>query len=317
MLFLRKVDAPNLTFDDPYASMQYVETLGKTAFSAKGSLSTALFDGAARKLKLPLHQFLGLRFREGAHPTSLSIGIDQPSITRERTASATHFSVLKFKVGSAFDRERFAALREVAPEKEVRLDANEAWLRKEQALENICWFATDRRIQFVEQPMPAGTPLSDMIWLKERSPLPIVADESYQSAADVERVALAFDGVNVKICKCGGISQAADALKAARCAGLKTMLGCMIESSVLISAAAHLAELCDYLDLDGNLLIANDPMKVSLRIKGCFPLPEQNKNTESAFRAELERVRLWVTAISDTMALLAHYFGSNPHVVMA
>jgi L-alanine-DL-glutamate epimerase-like enolase superfamily enzyme len=151
------------------------------------------------------------------------------------------------------------ALREVAPTKTVRVDANEGWKTKEQALEMIQWLAADGHIEFVEQPMPAATPVKDWIWLKQRSPLPIFADESYHLAKDVAQAAECFHGVNVKLVKTGGASAGYDALQAARKAGLKTMLGCMIESSILISGAAHLAELCDYLDLDGSILITNDP----------------------------------------------------------
>jgi L-alanine-DL-glutamate epimerase-like enolase superfamily enzyme len=115
--------------------------------------------------------------------------------------------------------------------------------------------------------MPAVTPAADWIWLKQRSPLPIFADESYHQAEDALRVADCFHGVNVKLVKAGGISGAVKALKAARQSGLKTMLGCMIETSILISAAAHLADLCDFQDLDGNLLITNDPY-VGVTTKG-------------------------------------------------
>jgi L-alanine-DL-glutamate epimerase-like enolase superfamily enzyme len=107
--------------------------------------------------------------------------------------------------------------------------------------------------------LPAKNPPEDFKWLKERSPLPLVGDESYLSASDVERCAECFHGVNVKLCKTGGVSRGFEALSAARKAGLKTMLGCMIESSILTAAGAHLAELTDWLDLDGNQLINNDP----------------------------------------------------------
>ena len=107
--------------------------------------------------------------------------------------------------------------------------------------------------------MPASASESDAAWLKARSPLPLVGDESYQSAADAETCAQRFHGINVKLVKTGGITAGKQALEAARARGLKTMLGCMIESSVLITAGAHLANLTDYLDLDGNLLITNDP----------------------------------------------------------
>jgi L-alanine-DL-glutamate epimerase-like enolase superfamily enzyme len=123
----------------------------------------------------------------------------------------------------------------------------------------IEWLAKDGFIQFIEQPMPAKTPLKDLAWLKRRSPLPLFADESYLTAADADLCAEGFHGVNVKLCKTGGVSRARDALQAARRAGLKTMIGCMIETSILISAGAHLAELADYLDLDGSLLTTNDP----------------------------------------------------------
>jgi L-alanine-DL-glutamate epimerase-like enolase superfamily enzyme len=122
----------------------------------------------------------------------------------------------------------------------------------------IEWLAGDGRIQFIEQPMPVSTPLEDWVWLKQRSPLPVFADESYHLAGDASSVSECFHGVNVKLVKTGGIGKAVEALRAARKAGLKTMLGCMIETSILITAGAHLAELCDYLDLDGNLLITND-----------------------------------------------------------
>jgi len=151
------------------------------------------------------------------------------------------------------------ALREVAPTKTLRVDANEGWKTKEQALEMIQWLAADGHIEFVEQPMPAATPAKDWVWLKQRSPLPIFADESYHLASDVPQVAECFHGVNVKLVKTGGVSAGFEALQAARKAGLKTMIGCMIETSILISAAANLAELCDFLDVDGNILITDDP----------------------------------------------------------
>jgi L-Ala-D/L-Glu epimerase len=107
-----------------------------------------------------------------------------------------------------------------------------------------------------------------LAWLKNRSPLPLFADESYHHAGDVARCAECYHGVNVKLLKAGGISAAFDALKAARQAGLKTMIGCMIETSILITAAAHLAELADYLDIDGNLLVSNNPYAGATAEKG-------------------------------------------------
>jgi L-alanine-DL-glutamate epimerase-like enolase superfamily enzyme len=257
--FFAKVDARKLSFEDIPGSMKYVEGLAPGQFSAKSAINAALLDGAARKAGQPLHEFLGLGFREKHHVTSFSIGIDRPEIIRKKVLAAESYPILKLKVGGPDDEANLAALREVAPKKWARVDANEGWTTKEEALKRIEWLARDGHIQFVEQPMPAGTDPKDVAWLKSRSPLPLFADESYHTARDAARCAEGYHGVNVKLCKTGGVSNAFDALQAARKAGLQTMLGCMIETSVLISAAAHLAELTDYLDLDGNLLITNDP----------------------------------------------------------
>jgi len=147
-----------------------------------------------------------------------------------------------------------------SPDKPVRVDANEGWKTKEDALRMLEWLvATDDNIQFIEQPMPRDAADKDLIWLKERSPLPVFADESCHTVKDIPRCAECFHGVNVKLVKTGGASMAKETLEAARNTGLKTMIGCMIETSVLISAAAHLAELADFLDIDGNVLITNDP----------------------------------------------------------
>ncbi len=257
--FFALVDAHQLSFADLAGSMAYLEALAPGEFSAKSALNVALLDGAAKLARQPLHDFLGLDFRERQHVTSFSIGIDHSPVIRKKVLAAAEFPVLKLKLGSVHDRENFAALRSAAPTKPVRVDANEAWPTKEDALANIEWLAGDSHIEFVEQPMPANASVEDLRWLKARSPLPLFADESYHFAADAERCAEFFHGVNVKLCKTGGVSAAVEALRAAKQLGLKTMLGCMIESSSLISAAAHLAELADFLDLDGNLLITNDP----------------------------------------------------------
>lgn len=257
--FLKQVDPRGLSFSDVEGSMSYLDTLSRRDMAAKCALNTALLDGAAKRAKKPIYDFLGLSFRENHHVTSFTIGIDKPEVVRQKVLEAEPYPVLKMKVGVADDKANIQALREAAPTKEVRVDANEGWKTKEQALEMIEWLARDGHIQYVEQPMPAATSAKDWVWLKQRSPLPIFADESYHLAKDAAQAAECFHGVNVKLTKTGGISGGFAALQAARKAGLKTMIGCMIETSILISAAAHLAELCDYLDLDGNILITNDP----------------------------------------------------------
>ncbi len=259
LAYLEKVNPARLSFDDLAGSMRYLDTVAAGNYSAKNALNVALLDGIARHAGQPIYDYLKLGFTEGRHVTSFSIGIDSPDVIRQKVEAAANYPVLKLKVGSPDDAQNFAALRAVAPKKTVRVDANEAWKTKEDALRNIEWLAKDGHVEFIEQPMPAGSNPKDMAWLKERSPLPLFGDESYHHAADVPHCAECFHGVNVKLVKTGGISGAYDALQAARQAGLKTMIGCMIESSVLISAAAHLAELADHLDIDGSLLISNDP----------------------------------------------------------
>jgi L-alanine-DL-glutamate epimerase-like enolase superfamily enzyme len=257
--FLSKVEARRLSFDDVPGSMRYLEGVAAGNYAAKTAINLALLDGLTRERHLPIYDFLKLGFSEKKHVTSFSIGIDTPDEIRRKVQEAATYPVLKLKVGSPDDEKNLAALRSVAPEKRVRVDANEAWATRDVALKKIEWLAQDKNIEFIEQPMPANSKREDMAWLKARSPLPIFGDESCHHVSDVEHCGECFHGVNVKLVKTGGISGAYEVLTAARTAGLKTMIGCMIESSVLISAAAHLAELADHLDIDGNLLISNDP----------------------------------------------------------
>ncbi len=257
--FLAGVDLESLSFENPEASIDSLLAAGKGNMSAVCGLDIALMDGAARRKGVPLHDYLGLGFEEGRHVTSFSIGIDDPEKIHQKVLEAEEFPILKLKLGHPNDREHLAALRSAAPGKTVRVDGNEAWTTKEKALEMIEWLAGDPGIEFVEQPMPSSTDIEDLVWLKERSPLPLMADESFHNAVDVEHCARGFHSVNAKLIKTGGVLQAYRALKKAREAGLKTMIGCMIETSILISAAAHLSALTDHLDIDGNILISNDP----------------------------------------------------------
>ena len=266
--FLGKVDASKLSFNDVPGSMKYLDTVAPGNMAAKCAVNIALVDGAARLVKKPVYDYFGLGFREQHHVTSFSIGIDTPDMIRKKVAEAERFPILKLKVGVPGDKENLAALRDVAPKKTVRVDANEGWKTREEALERLEWLARDPHIQYIEQPMPAKSDPKDLVWLKERSPLPILADEGYHTAKDVAHCAECYHGVNVKLVKTAGVSGGFEALSAARQAGLKTMIGCMIETSILISAAAHLAELCDFLDVDGNILINDDPYRGVTAEKG-------------------------------------------------
>lgn len=222
---------------------------------ACAALDIAILDWVAKKLNVPLYRLLGLDASK-APVTTFSIGIDTPEVVKQKVQEAKEFPVLKIKVGTADDERIVNAVREVT-DRPLRVDANEGWHDKEQALEKIRWLQS-KGVELIEQPLPAAM-LEETAWLKERVEIPIIADEAVQRASDIPKLAGAYDGINVKLMKAGGIQETLRMIHIARALGLKIMLGCMIESSVAVSAAAQISPLVDYADLDGNLLISNDP----------------------------------------------------------
>jgi len=225
-----------------------------------------------RQLKTPLYRMLGLD-AEKTPVTTFSIGIDTPEVIQQKVREAQDFPVLKIKVGTANDEQIIAAVRE-ATDKPLRVDANEGWHDKEQALEKIRWLQ-GRGVELIEQPLPAAM-LEETAWLRERAGIPILADEAVKRAGDIPRLAGAYDGINIKLMKAGGLQEALRMIHVARALGLKIMLGCMIESSVAISAAAQISPLVDDADLDGNLLISNDPFVCVDVKKGKLILPDRS-----------------------------------------
>lgn len=240
-------------------------------YAAKAAIDIALMDWVTQQLGVPLYRYLGLDPRD-TPVTTFSIGIDTPEITRQKVREAAAFPVLKIKVGLATDEETIAAVR-AETSKPLRVDANEGWKDKEEAVRKIRWLES-QGVEFVEQPMPAAM-LEETRWVRSRVNIPIFADEACLHAEDIPRIAVAFDGVNIKLMKCGGIQAALRMIETARAFGLKVMLGCMIESSIGITAAAHLSPLVDYADLDGNLLIANDPYRGVTVENGKLVLPNR------------------------------------------
>jgi len=217
----------------------------------------AILDWVGKSLGVPLWKLLGLS-RNGALSTTYSIGIDAVPVMQQKVREASRFRVYKIKVGTPDDRKIIEGIRAVT-DKPLRVDANEGWTSKEQALEMIEWMA-GMGVEIVEQPMPAAS-LEDYAWLKERTKLPIFADESLMKSSDLPRIAPYFHGVNIKLMKCGGVQEAVRMAAMARALGLRLMIGCMIESSLAVSAGAAVTPLFDYADLDGNLLIRNDPFR--------------------------------------------------------
>lgn len=228
---------------------------GQTA--AKAALDMALMDWVGKSFRAPLHRFWGLSAQE-TPITTLTIGIDTPEVIREKVNDAKDFPILKIKLGSKDDREIIAAVR-AGTDKPLCVDANEGWKDRETALRNIEWLASEN-VVFVEQPMPAAM-LDDIAWVRQRSSLPLIADESVKQGSEIPRLAAAFDGINIKVMKAGGLQEALRMIWMAKTLGLKVMLGCMVETSLGISAAAALSPLVDYADLDGHLLIKNDPYR--------------------------------------------------------
>jgi L-alanine-DL-glutamate epimerase-like enolase superfamily enzyme len=243
----------------------------KGQYAAKAAIDIALMDWMGQKLGVPLYRYFGLDRRD-APVTTFSIGIDTPEITREKVGEAASFPILKIKVGLNTDEATIAAVRG-ATKKPLRVDANEGWKDKEEAVRKINWLEK-QGVEFVEQPMPASM-LEETRWVRSRVHIPIIADEACLHPADIPRLANSFDGVNIKLMKCGGILEAYRMIQIAKSLGLRTMLGCMIESSIGVTAAAHLSPLADYADLDGNLLIANDPYSGVTVEHGKLILPDR------------------------------------------
>jgi len=224
-------------------------------YAAKAAIDIAVLDWVGKKLGVPLYRYFGLDAAD-APVTTFSIGIDTPDITREKVREAKDFPVLKIKVGLDTDEATVEAVRSVTT-KPLRVDANEGWKNKEEAVRKINWLES-QGVEFVEQPMPAAM-LEETRWVRGHVHIPIIADEACLSAAAVPHLVNAYDGINVKLDKCGGMQEAKRCIDVAKSLGMKTMLGCMVSSSVSVTAAAHLSPLVDYADLDGNLLISNDP----------------------------------------------------------
>lgn len=225
------------------------------ARSVTAALSIALYDLAARRRAVPLHRMWGLDPAD-APLSSFTIPIGDPSVLEERVSRAAEYPVLKIKLGAGDERRVLETVRRAAPDKKLRVDANAAWSRAHAA--EMLTVLAQHDVELLEQPLAADD-VSGMRELQSRTSIPIIADESCRVAADVERLAGAVHGINVKLAKCGGLTEARRLIGAARDRGMSVMAGCMIESSVGISGIAQLAPLLDYADLDGAALLADDP----------------------------------------------------------
>lgn len=225
------------------------------AFSVTAALSTALHDLEGKRRSLSVHQLWGLNPAD-APLSSFTIPIGDQSVLAERVARAAEYPVLKIKLGIGDERRILEIVRDAAPGKTLRVDANAAWSRRHAA--EMLEVLAKHDVELLEQPLP-GDDIEGLRDLQTRTAIPIIADESCRVAADVERLAGVVHGINVKLAKCGGLIEARRMIGAARSHGMSVMAGCMIESSVGISGIAQLAPLLDYADLDGAALLADDP----------------------------------------------------------
>jgi L-alanine-DL-glutamate epimerase-like enolase superfamily enzyme len=237
--------------------------------AAIAALDIAIHDWAGKRLGLPLHRILGLDPAR-MPPSSFTIGIDTTERMVEKAREAARFPILKVKLGTSRDLEIVGALRK-ATGATIRVDANGAWTPAEAVERSKA--LRDLGVEFIEQPLPADS-IEAMAEVRRASALPLYADESAVTARDVPALAGRFDGIVVKLVKCGGILGALRMMEVARAVDLKVMIGCMIESSISISAAAQIGPLADHLDLDGAILIANDPFEGAANEHGTMILPE-------------------------------------------
>lgn len=258
--------------DDPFAHEDVMQRLNKIIRlnpAAKAAVDMALYDIVGKILNVPLYKLLGLNAAHTAY-TSFTLGIDSPAEMAKKALLARDYPILKVKVGTKHDLENLKAIRDVSSAT-IRVDANTAWTPKE-AIKMINALSP-YHIEFVEQPI-APYDLKGLKLVRENVPVPIIVDESCVTVEDIPRVAEYVDGINIKLMKCGGISHALKMISVARAHNLRIMLGCMIESSLAITAAAHLTPLVDYADLDGNLLIDNDPYEGVKVVNGKLILPD-------------------------------------------
>lgn len=250
--------ARHLRYRDPFEIESILADLQRRFPKEPGAIAAidiALHDLVGKRLKLPLWKFWGLDARRTPQ-TSFTIGIDTLEKVVAKVAEAQRYPVLKIKLGVKDDLLIMREVRKLAPKKVLRVDANCGWtvkeaIQKAKALEKL-------GVEFIEQPIPAGNNAA-LKKIKNGIGLPLMTDESSLTPGDIPALRDCVDGINIKLVKCAGLREGLKMIHIARSCGLKIMLGCMIESSVLITAAAQLSPLVDFADLDGNLLIKDDP----------------------------------------------------------
>lgn len=272
MRFLNKVDLS--AFRSPFETeeiLDYIDHLETGNTAAKAAVDIALHDLLGKIMRQPFYKIWGLNPMR-TPPTSFTIGIDTEDMIRQKVVEAEQFKILKVKLGLDTDKTIIDTIRSVT-DVPLCADVNQGWTNKEQALEMAHWLA-EKNVVFLEQPMPKEQ-IDDMAWLTERSPIPTIADEGCQRYRDVVDLKDVYTGINIKLMKCTGMREAKKMAELAKALDMKVMLGCMTETSCAISAAAQLAPLVDWADLDGALLINNDLFDGMQVLDGACILPDR------------------------------------------
>lgn len=239
--------------------------------SLRSTLVSAALDWWTQKQGQPLYEYCGYG-SINTKPTSFTIAIGDFNELEQKVREAESYRILKVKLGTNNDKKIITEIRKYT-DKPIRIDANEGW-NLDTAIRMTEWLA-ENNIELIEQPLPAAK-FAKMPKLKAHSPIPLIADENCHTSDDIEKLVEGFDGINIKLTKCGGLDEVENMLKIANRFDMKIMYGCMIESSVAITALAHLASEADYLDLDGNLLVDNDPYIGVKIVDGKLVLPNGN-----------------------------------------
>lgn len=235
--------------------MAQIDALAPSNHAAKAAVDIALHDLWGKMAEQPLWKLWDLPI-ENMPPSSFTLGMDTPAVLREKMRESADFQIIKVKLGSENDREIIQTIRQIS-DKPIYADANQGWKNKEHALELVHWLA-EQNVQLIEQPFEKNN-LDAAAWLSARSPLPIIADESFQRLSDLDSVLDSFQGINIKLMKCTGLSEARKIAQKVREKGKPYMVGCMTETSCGILAAALLCPESRYADIDGCWLIRNNP----------------------------------------------------------
>ncbi|WP_432708314.1 dipeptide epimerase [Pedobacter sp.] len=272
MKFLAKVDLAK--FDDPFEMeniLNYIDQLEPGNRAAKAAVDIALHDLVGKIMKKPWYKIWG--YDASTTPdTSFTIGIDTPEMIRKKVKEAEPYKILKVKLGRDTDKAMIETIRGVS-DKPICVDVNQGWTDKAFALDMAHWLH-EKGVVFIEQGMPKER-VDDNAWLTQNSPIPTIGDESVQRLDDVLKAHQVYSGINIKLMKCTGMREAHRMLELGKALNMKIMIGCMTETSCAISAAAQLAPMVDWADLDGALLIGNDVYKGMDVVNGKITLNDQ------------------------------------------